>query len=171
MSRENSSNAIARAEEDVRRGDLWLAKLRLASYLTAAGYDGDVLNRLGRICHDMHDDFQAGKYWLLCDVDGPEVDRAIETFLKTFNEHPHHKLSALPRQVRVSLDRYPPRVRARLERLGLAEVVEYAPRPAPDGAMTGKEKIVAGLICVLGVVFAVASITGIGQWAVWLFGE
>ena len=74
-------SALQRAEEDVKRGDYGLARQRLISYLHTKGYDAELLARIGRLCFDMHDLFQAGRYWLLSADDSallPRVHRGGE---------------------------------------------------------------------------------------------
>lgn len=116
-----------RIADDLVHGDLGTAKRRLASRLRNTGYDGDLLARLGRLCWDMHDPVEAGRFWLFADVEGPEVDEAVEQFVRRYGNDHRSLASQLPSVVRrADKTVFSGDIRGRLERLGLADVVSLA---------------------------------------------
>lgn len=70
-----------RVDDDIARGDLGMAKRRLGASLGSRGYDAVTLGKLGRVCWEMRDPYEAGRHWLLSTETGPEVDSAIKVFL------------------------------------------------------------------------------------------
>jgi hypothetical protein len=166
-------SALERAEEDVERGDYGLARQRLTSYLAAKGYNPEVLTRIGRLCHDMHDVYQAGRYWLTSTAEGDQVEEAISWFMKRSGTDPAGIASRLPRMVRLeSMDDYPEAVQERLRRLGLEEAIAVAARAAGKPAKTpwGERAAIAG--CLLVVVLAVAVfLIGLGTIVSWMFPD
>lgn len=117
-------SALERAEADILAGNYGLARMRLESYVSSKGYDAALLSRIGQICYDMHDLFNAGRMWVVSPAQGEQVDRAIDFFLKAAHHDPRQAAGQLlPAARRPSLDDYPPKVRERLRQLGLAEAV------------------------------------------------
>ena len=167
-------SAIERAKHDLERGNHWLARVRLRSYLDSKGYDPEVLAELGRISNEMHDDFDAGRMWLTSTAEGDRVDQAIETFLNHCHHDAHAVVSQLPRSVRLaSVDGYPPVVQERLRRLGLDSAIvrlEQSQDPSPP-----RKRWVAWVLGIGGLlvlVFAVTScVVGARQIASWFLDE
>ena len=167
------TSAIERAEDDLQQGDYGLARQRLTSYLSNQGYNADVLARIGRISYDMHDLFQAGRYWLLSSAEGDDVEDAVAQFVRNSGDEPRSIVSQLPRAARLPrLEDYPGVVQDRLRRLGLAEAV---PTPARKGSSGSPDKWkeraeITGcllVVLVLGSVFLI----GLGTVVHWLFWD
>ncbi len=113
-----------RVRRDLERGDHWLARQRLASFLSTKGYDPDVLVQLGKISYEMHDAYEAGRMWLTSTACGEEAERAIGVFVARARSGPRQVALQLPRAARLAdLDAYPPIVQERLTRLGLQGLV------------------------------------------------
>lgn len=161
--------AIERAKQDVERDRHWLARQRLRSYLITNGYDPEVLAIIGRISLDMHDEFDAGRMWLLSNATGPEIDAAIETFVTRAGQHPNHIASCLPRSIRLELiDRYPKMVRERIGRYGLMDAIAWRPYQGVEVYKTPWYLVAALLIMV--VVACVFGATGAWTIMEWIFG-
>jgi Family of unknown function (DUF6584) len=118
--------AIEKAKEDVKRGDHWLARQRLDSYLQTTGYDMDVVAELGRISLEMHNAFDAGRYWLTSAETGEDIDGAINLFLRHAGKDRVQAVKHLPKAVRLeTLASYPKVAQDRLRTLGLDELVLF----------------------------------------------
>lgn len=163
-------SAIERANQDVERGDYGMARVRLASYLNAKGYDADMLNRLGEISFEMHDPSQAGRYWLASSADGEHVEQAVAAFMDRMGKDSGSAVSRLPRAVREApTGALPPVAKDRLRDLGLDETLSrwgtLERRPAAGPGWLA----VAVIILVLVAAVVVACI-GIGTIFSWMFG-
>lgn len=161
--------AVERARRDVEQGRHWLARQRLGSYLVTNGYDPDILAMIGRISYEMHDEYDAGRMWLLSSAKGSEVERAIDTFLARAGKDPNQIVSQLPRSVRLRvLEQYPESIRSRIRRCGLAEAILWDPKQkAGEGDLPwyGTAIILIVLIFCLIVFFV-----GVGTVTDWIFG-
>jgi len=165
--------AIERAMQDVEAGQHWLARQRLRSYLITNGYDADVLATIGRISYDMHDEFDAGRMWLLSSATGPEVDAAIETFVARAGTHPNDIASQLPRSVRLSvIEQYPELVRTRIERYGLATAIVDVPTTRNENGELGwLGNVVVTTVAIVGLLFAIiVFVAGLQSLGEWVFG-
>lgn len=166
-------NALQRAESDLQRGDHWLARCRIESYLQTKGYDAELLAKAGRIALEMHDKYNAGRLWLTSTAEGEDVEEAVATFLRHAGTDPVQVLRQLPRFARlVPLDSYPPVVQDRLRRLGLdgallASVFPGRMEPSPT-SWSDRVKLVLVAAVVLGFVGS----CGVGANTIrsWLFG-
>jgi hypothetical protein len=157
-------NAIDRAIKDVERGQHWMARQRLRSYLTTNGYDPKLLALMGRISHEMHDEFDAGRMWLLSSQTGPEVDQAIETFMRQAGNTPKQIAGNLPKVVRLAVvEQYPEMIRERIHRYTLHEAICL--RPAEKNEARELGKVVELLLALL---FLVVLILGIAIFCVGL---
>lgn len=121
--------ALERAEEDIGRGEYWLARRRLESYLQSKGYAPEILARLGEVSHEMKDTYAAGRAWLLSTAEGEHVEAVIETFVKHAGADAEQVTSALyrcawPKDI-TACDAI---VRERVERFGLTEAIGRGPR-------------------------------------------
>lgn len=162
--------AIERAKQDVEAGRHWLARQRLRSYLITNGYDADVLATIGQISQDMHDEFDAGRMWLLSSATGPEVDAAMETFVSRAGKEPNQIASQLPRAVRLKMiEDYPELARTRIEKFGLASAIAYEPRIGNEhrpfgwiGRTVITTIVIVGLVT--GIVVFVAGLYSLEQW-------
>ncbi|MCO6437443.1 MAG: hypothetical protein J5J06_10180 [Phycisphaerae bacterium] len=106
-----------RVEHDVRRGDFGSARRRLGSYLATCGYDPAVLRRLGEISLEMKDPLEAGRYWLLSDVEGDEAERTIEAFVHSAGPDPRTIAAQLPRTCYLeSVEKFPPKAQERIKK-------------------------------------------------------
>jgi hypothetical protein len=105
------------------------SRRRLAGFVSAEGYPPDLLSRIARISMELRETAQAGRYWLLSDALGPEVDAAVDAFVKSCQATPRLIASELPRFQRDwDVDAYAPAAKARIARFGLAD--ELAQRRA-----------------------------------------
>jgi len=158
--------AIERAREDVEAGRHWLARQRLGSYLTTTGYDPDVLALAGRISNEMHDEYDAGRMWLLSNATGPEVDQAIETFMTHVGKHANHIASQLPRSVRLSaIEQYPDIVRSRIDHHGLRDSIAWQPCQRGEWQGLPWYLVVVGIIVLLVlIVVVVVGVLSVGDW-------
>ena len=166
------TSAIERAEDDLQQGDYGLARQRLTSYLSNQGYNADVLARIGRISYDMHDLFQAGRYWLLSSAEGDEVEDAVAQFVRNAGRDSRAVAGQLPRAARLSrLEDYPEVVQQRLRRLNLVEAVVIPASEGTGDRTTWPERAqLAGCLLVvvaLGAIFLI----GLGTVVHWLFWD
>ncbi len=161
-------NLTERIEADIAAGDYGLARQRLASHLGAKGYDAESLAKLGQISYDMHDRYQAGRFWLCASAEGDQVESAIAVFLKHAGKTPKQIVAQLPRYARAAdLETYPEIVRVRLRRLNLEESITHSAsagqsRSAPPGEYAF---VIGCLVVVLAVLTVfVAGIIQVGKW-------
>ena len=122
MTGKRRTGAVERAKEDLARGEPWLARRRLASLVASTPYQPEVLALLGQVCHQMGDVPEAGRYWLLSELEGEHVERAVRVFTELHGGVARQVAAQLPRRTRLSsMGGYPPIARRRIEALGLAE--------------------------------------------------
>ncbi|MGZ6142464.1 MAG: DUF6584 family protein [Myxococcales bacterium] len=125
---------------ETSRVDPAATRRRLAAFVGAEGYKPELLARVARLSIELKEPVQAGRYWLLSDATGPDVDAAIEAFVESCQRTPRLMVSELPRFQRDwDLEAYPEVVKARIEKYGLAEpLARRAPRKphAPKPKMT-----------------------------------
>jgi len=164
---------LDRIQRDIDQGDYALARDRLASHVNSKGYNPELLARLGRISHDMHDLFGAGKYWLLSSAEGEFVDAAIREFARRCGENRDQMVSQLPKTVRLhAIDDYPTHVRARLRHWQLESSI-LARTKAGIARSRTKEVLISWMIMVpllILLCFAIACcIVGATQIKSWLF--
>jgi hypothetical protein len=165
-------SAIERAKRDIEEGDYGAARQRLRAYLATKGYEQEIVARLGQISYEMHDMYEAGRFWLLSDAEGSHADHAISCFLKRAGKDPRQIVSQLPHTVRLrSLDEYPEAVRARLRSLALDEAISQAGRGRASKPPNtwGDRAVLSG--CILVLLFGVV-VFCVGLWQIgrWLFG-
>jgi hypothetical protein len=165
-------NAVEKAKRDVERGDHWLARQRLESYLGETGYDPELLKLLGSICYDMHDAYNAGRAWLASTAQGEHVDQAIDAFLEHAGDAPESITVRLPRAARLGrVEDYPTIVQQRLRAHGLAESIT-AWRPLKGsrqefGKWTGRVIMLClALVLALVVCSCVAGLPTVFGWFV-----
>jgi len=147
--------ALDRAEQDLERGEHWLALQRLASYISSTGYDPQVLERIGRIAYEMHDSYTAGRWWLASTAGGEEVERAIQTFITHAGRDPRQVAWQVPAAVRLCpLDAYPDSVQDRLRQLGLDKSITTAAHAVPQHGSGSRRtsRVVTGIV---GVAFCI----------------
>jgi hypothetical protein len=162
-----------RVQRDLERGDHWLARQRLSSFLSAKGYDPDVLVRLGQISYEMHDAYEAGRMWLTSPPEGAHVEGAIRTFVARARHDPRQVALQLPRAARLPrLDDYPPVVQERLARLGLQELVLHVREHGQTvGSNVGwRGWICNGVILLLALFFLGSCCVGAEQIFSWVTG-
>jgi hypothetical protein len=136
---------------ETARVDPAATRRRLASLIGAEGYKPDLLARVGRLSLDLSEPAQAGRYWLLSDLAGAEVDAAIEAFAESCGRLPRYMASELPRFVRDwDVQAFPQIVRSRIEKYGLAEeLARRAPRESKRPRAGVTALALAGLIGLL----------------------
>lgn len=167
------TSALERAEQDLERGDYGLARQRLTSYLSTEGYDPQVMARIGQISCDMHDMFQAGRFWLLSSAAGDVVEDAVARFIRDAGSEPRAIVGQLPRVARLcSLDDYPDVVQERLRRFGLDEAIVFAGRAAAKGGSRtwGDRAIITGCL-ITAVLLAVIFLIGVGAIVSWFLPD
>ena len=106
-----------RVERDLARGDLGSARRRLESHARSQPYDPDLLSRIGELALKMGDPVIAGRAFLLSSASGPEVEAAVDAFVRAQGRDSRAIaawLRAMPRVVAL-----PEEVWARLERHGI----------------------------------------------------
>ena len=106
------------------------ARRRLAAFIRAEPYRPDLLCKAARLSIKLQETAQAGRWWLLSDASGDEVDAAVEVFAETCQRLPRLMASELPRFSHDwELEAYAAPARARIERYGLGEELSRrAPR-------------------------------------------
>ena len=110
--------------------DLPAARRRLAAFLPAEGYKPDLLARIGRMSMSLKEPAQAGRYWLLSDATGPDVEAAVEAFVQSCQSVPERVVAELPRFKRDwEVEAFAAPARKRVARYGLLPHLE-ARRPA-----------------------------------------
>lgn len=112
------------------RVDPAASRRRLAASVAAETYKPDLLAKVARLSLQLNEQAQAGRYWLLSDATGAEVDAAVEAFAESCERLPRLMASQLPRFVGDwELEAYLAPARARIEKYGLAaELSRRAPR-------------------------------------------
>jgi hypothetical protein len=167
------TSALDRADQDIERGDYGLARQRLTSYLSTEGYKPDVMARIGQISYDMHDMFQAGRFWLLSSAAGDGVDDAVARFIHDAGSESRAIVGQLPRVARLcSLEDYPDLVQERLRRFGLDEAIVIAGRAAAkgDSKTWGDRAIITGCLITV-VLLAAVFLIGVGTVVSWLLPD
>ena len=102
---------LNRAKEDIAQGRLWKARDRLTGLLSMYPAEQPVLHLLGEVLFRMGDLPAAGRYWVLTDRQGDDVDAALEALHERFGEGVS-LAKAIP--IRAPLALYPPIVQERL---------------------------------------------------------
>lgn len=178
MTRSNQPHAsvFERAESDMRRGDYGMARQRLLSYLSQKGYDPQLLARIGRIAYKMKDMQEAGRWWLLSDACGAEVEQTISSFVVNRNLSIGQIMEELPVWARLDgIDEYPQVVQHRLKRfeseLPIKRGSEYDETCWTSGSVWRNAlDTVLKIPVLLFILFLVASL-GVGAVSIisWLF--
>ncbi|MBN1209678.1 MAG: hypothetical protein JXB05_32820 [Myxococcaceae bacterium] len=158
MSGDRRHGALKRAEEDLARGEPWLARRRLTSLVVSSPYRAETLSLLGEVCHRMGDLPEAGRFWLLSDAEGEHVERAVRIFTEVHRGTPQQLVAQLPRRTRLaSLDAYPPSAQRRIQALGLAApLAERACVPPGEQQVTVSKSSPAFWGCLLAIFALVA---------------
>jgi hypothetical protein len=160
------------AEADVARGDLGTARRRLASAVASQPYAPDLLGRIADLSLRMGDPVQAGRYFLLSDRTGAEVDAAVEAFARSCGREPRRMAWELPRfRARWDLAALTPAARSRLGALGVDHaMLEDAACPCcPKPRRERRSDALAGCFAVLlaGIVLValvVAALRALERW-------
>jgi hypothetical protein len=120
----------SKPEAETTKTDLGATRRRLASFVGTEGYKPDLLARIAGICRKLHDEAQAGSYYLLSDESGPEVEAAVETFVQSCGGSAQAIVRGLPRfPERDRIEAYSPVVRARIVRYGLEKELGRTGKP------------------------------------------
>ena len=163
-------NALQRAENDLKRGEHWLARCRIESYLQTKGYDAELLTKAGRIALEMHDKYNAGRLWLTSNAEGEDVEEAMAVFLKHAGTDPVQVLCQLPRVARrAPLDSYPPVVQDRLRRFGLdgALLASVFPTGRGQSPTTWGERVLLLILAAVAMAFVVSCCVGVHTIMSW----
>ena len=121
---------------------------RLVSFVGTGGYRSDLLARIARLCVELEEPAQAGRYWLLSEASGPDVEAAIEAFAESCQRTPRLMASELPRFNRDwDVGAYPDLVKARIAKYRLEAELS---RRAPKGSR--RKRPGTALVAVAGVV-------------------
>jgi hypothetical protein len=163
-------SALERAEADIIAGNYGLARMRLESYVSSEGYDAALLSRIGQICYDMHDPFNAGRMWVVSPAQGEHVDRAIDFFLKSAHHDPRQAAGQiLPGARRPSLDDYPPKVQERLRQLGLAEAVIEGKTTMTPRKRAFRDRMAVGVFMAIALACVGSCVVGLKTIVSWAF--
>jgi len=112
---------VPETKKETARVDPAATRRRLAAFIGMEGYKPDLLARVARLSIELKEPVQAGRYWLLSDATGPDVDAAVEAFAASCQRTPRLMVSELPRFARDwHVDAYAPAARSRIEKYGLA---------------------------------------------------
>jgi hypothetical protein len=163
------NSLLDRAEQAVRRGELWRAKEILQGGIRSGGYDPVLFERLGLVLMRMGDILEAGKYLFLSGRRDSSYEGPITLYLNRFaRKEPLHLYHTFPRAARLERrEDYPASVASELARLGLPEKLP-APRKSRTATSTGFGAQMMGFGCaaivalVLGLV--VIGILRIVEW-------
>ncbi len=142
---------VSNTNPESARVDPAATRRRLAAFVTAEPYQPARLARVARLSVELKEPAQAGRYWLLSDATGPEVEAAVELFAESCQRLPRLMASELPRFVRDwELEGYAPAALARIEKYGLAdELSRRAPRKPRRSGGPSTALAVAGLLALL----------------------
>jgi len=124
---------VPETKPETARVDPAATRRRLASFIGAEGYKPDLLARVARLSIELRETVQAGRYWLLSDATGPDVDAAVDAFAESCQRTPRLMVSELPRFSRDwDIEAYAAAARARIGKYGLsAHLARRAPRKPP----------------------------------------
>jgi hypothetical protein len=124
---------VPETKPETSRVDPAATRRRLAAFIGAEGYKPDLLARVARLSVELNETVQAGRYWLLSDATGPQVDAAVEAFAASCGRTPRLMVSELPRFTRDwDVDSYPEPARERIEKYKLADdLARRRPRKEP----------------------------------------
>jgi len=125
---------VSSTKPETARVDPAATRRRLASFIGSEGYKPDLLSRIARLSTELNETVQAGRYWLLSDATGPDVDAAVEAFAASCDRTPRLMVSELPRFARDwDVGSYAEPARARIEKYRLADdLARRRPRKEPE---------------------------------------
>jgi len=126
-----TGKALARARDDVAAGRLWKARDRLSGAVRREPTSQDALELLGEVHHAMGDLPQAGRYWILTERTGPDVDEALAAFEERWGRDVGEKLKMVP--YREPAEDYPPPARERIAALAEQAQAAGITWPPSDG--------------------------------------
>ncbi|MBY0588313.1 hypothetical protein K2X85_14140 [bacterium] len=145
---------LEKARRDREQGQLWLARKRLASYISSSGYDHLVLDLLGEVCYEMGDFPAAGRYWFFVELRNDRQRDAVAVFLRQAGRRPEQIGKYWPTKLRyVRLEKLPADARDRL-----AAVVHHIPmrRPPPiqtHRSYTPRDQLISGVALLVALFF------------------
>jgi hypothetical protein len=131
---------------ETNSADMVSTRRRLSLFVSTEAYRPDLLARIARICVELRDPTQAGRYWLLSDAKGPEVESAVDALVKSCQSTPRLIASELPRfKGDWDIDGYAPAAKERIGRLGLSDELRKrrpgGPPPRRSGLLTALRRI------------------------------
>ena len=118
-------------ERDTAQVDASATRRRLMAFVETEGYRPDLLSRIARISVQLRDPVQAGRYWLLSDATGPDVESAVEAFAESCLRSPKRMAVELRFAREWKLDALSRPARQRIEKYGLDAALAPAAHPAP----------------------------------------
>lgn len=89
-------DAIRRAQADIDAGDLGSARRRLMSRAVSKGYEPGVCERVARLCVQMRDPIEAGRWYFLCESADPEAGPLVERYVEALKRDAGRILADLP---------------------------------------------------------------------------
>ena len=142
---------VSSTNPESARVDPAATRRRLAAFVAAEPYKPELLAKVARLSVQLNEPAQAGRYWLLSDATGPEIDAAVEVFAESCQRLPRLMASELPRFVGdFELATYAAPALVRIEKYGLAaELSRRAPRKPRRTEGPGTAFAVAGLLALL----------------------
>ena len=166
-------NALERAKSDLQAGNYGLARQRLESYVGAKGYDPELMARIGQLCFDMHDPFNAGRMWIVSAAQGEHVERAIDAFMSVSGRDCRQAAFMILSAARLpAISDYPIGVQGRLRNRGLDVAIVNACRCKKAAAPNQRTfvKRIAGVVFVAVLLAFVGScIVGVKTIFSWAF--
>jgi tetratricopeptide (TPR) repeat protein len=95
-----------RIEDEINNNRIWKAKEILQGMIRSQPYDEEVYYQYAKILYKLGDFVESGKYFLLSDASNEDYKKAIDEFLKRYDEQNY--FSHFPRMFKkVPIDNYP----------------------------------------------------------------
>ncbi len=156
-----------RIQLDLSRNDLGSARERLISAFVTSAYDPALAEEIARLCIQMHDPVEAGRWFFCCDSHDDQSAAVIQLFTGKYTSSPRQLLSQLPVKLRnTPTSSLPDAVRQRLADLGYKPtepIQETTDTNKPDWLLR-----IFGIGCLLGtiliIIAAIIGLVTIGQW-------
>lgn len=102
-------------ETEINNNRLWKAKEILYGAISSLPYDEEIYYEYAKVLYKLGDYVEGGKYFLLTNSTNDDYNKAIEEFLKRYNEQNY--FSHFPRQFKkVSIEDYPKNLKNLMEK-------------------------------------------------------
>jgi uncharacterized protein DUF6584 len=136
---------VATTKPETARVDPAATRRRLAGFIGGESYKPDLLAKVARLSVELNEPAQAGRYWLLSDASGPEVDAAVEAFAESCQRLPRLMASELPRFARDwEIASYAPAARERIAKYKLAADLGRREPKKPERSKRGMTAVAVG---------------------------